>query len=210
MNLDYVLEEAKRNKNFLLTVSILDLIERELKDKDDEEDKLDKIFVLSVLVELKSELLLYLFNLVPQKKKNFESEEDVVEIVNLLEKTVEKKVVRSSFIEKVSTNEIPISKLTKIVKEVLEREKFYENKVIVNNSISLAEIMDNLKERLKKEFEIDFKILIEECNSKLEIIVTFLAVLILAKNKYLLIIQEDNFSPILLRYNEEGRIPLRN
>jgi len=210
MNLDYVLEEAKRNKNFLLTVSILDLIERELKDKNDEEDKLDKIFVLSVLVELKSELLLYLFNLVPQKKKNFESEEDVVEIVNLLEKTVEKKVVRSSFIEKVSTNEIPISKLTKIVKEVLEREKFYENKVIVNNSISLAEIMENLKERLKKEFEIDFKILIEECNSKLEIIVTFLAVLILAKNKYLLIIQEDNFSPILLRYNEEGRIPLRN
>jgi segregation and condensation protein A len=58
--------------------------------------------------------------------------------------------------------------------------------------------------------EIDFKQLIEQCTSKIEVIATFLAVLILAKNKFIRIIQESHFSPIVLRINEEGRIPLRN
>lgn len=67
-----------------------------------------------------------------------------------------------------------------------------------------------LRETLSKNIEIDFVNLMERCESKLEVIVTFLAVLILAKNGFLKVFQEDNFSPIRLVRNEEGRIHTRN
>ena len=208
MNLEDIVYEAKRSKNYLLGVSILELVENEL-EKIDAFEMSEKVLLLATLVELKSELLLYLLGLKEQRKKTLQ-EENIEDIIEVIEKSVEKSVVKRAFVEKVSSNEIPISRLEKIVKEVLEREKYYENKTIETPQVSVAEIIEKLKEMLIQLKEIDFKKLIEQCTSKIEVIATFLAVLILAKNKFIRIIQESHFSPIVLRINEEGRIPLRN
>jgi len=208
MNLEDIVYEAKRSKNYLLGVSILELVENEL-EKIDAFEMSEKVLLLATLVELKSELLLYLLGLKEQRKKTLQ-EENIEDIIEVIEKSVEKSVVKRAFVEKVSSNEIPISRLEKIVKEVLEREKYYENKTIETPQVSVAEIIEKLKEMLIQLKEIDFKQLIEQCTSKIEVIATFLAVLILAKNKFIRIIQESHFSPIVLRINEEGRIPLRN
>jgi len=208
MSLEDIVYEAKRSKNYLLSVSILELVENEL-EKIDAFEMSEKVLLLATLVELKSELLLYLLGLKEQRKKTLQ-EENIEDIIEVIEKSVEKSVVKRAFVEKVSSNEIPISRLEKIVKEVLEREKYYENKTIETPQVSVAEIIEKLKETLTQLKEIDFKKLIEQCTSKIEVIATFLAVLILAKNKFIRIIQESHFSPIVLRINEEGRIPLRN
>ena len=208
MNLEDIVYEAKRSKNYLLSVSILELVENEL-EKIDAFEMSEKVLLLATLVELKSELLLYLLGLKEQRKKTLQ-EENIEDIIEVIEKSVERSVVKRAFVEKVSSNEIPISRLEKIVKEVLEREKYYENKTIETPQVSVAEIIEKLKEMLTQLKEIDFRQLIEQCTSKIEVIATFLAVLILAKNKFLRIIQESHFSPIVLRINEEGRIPLRN
>ena len=208
MSLEDIVYEAKRSKNYLLSVSILELVENEL-EKIDAFEMSEKVLLLATLVELKSELLLYLLGLKEQRKKTLQ-EENIEDIIEVIEKSVERSVVKRAFVEKVSSNEIPISRLEKIVKEVLEREKYYENKTIETPQVSVAEIIEKLKEMLIQLKEIDFKQLIEQCTSKIEVIATFLAVLILAKNKFIRIIQESHFSPIVLRINEEGRIPLRN
>jgi segregation and condensation protein A len=208
MSLEDIVYEAKRSKNYLLSVSILELVENEL-EKIDAFEMSEKVLLLATLVELKSELLLYLLGLKEQRKKTLQ-EENIEDIIEVIEKSVERSVVKRAFVEKVSSNEIPISRLEKIVKEVLEREKYYENKTIETPQVSVAEIIEKLKETLTQLKEIDFKQLIEQCTSKIEVIATFLAVLILAKNKFIRIIQESHFSPIVLRINEEGRIPLRN
>lgn len=208
MSLEDIVYEAKRSKNYLLSVSILELVENEL-EKIDAFEMSEKVLLLATLVELKSELLLYLLGLKEQRKKTLQ-EENIEDIIEVIEKSVEKSVVKRAFVEKVSSNEIPISRLEKIVKEVLEREKYYENKTIETPQVSVAEIIEKLKETLTQLKEIDFKQLIEQCTSKIEVVATFLAVLILAKNKFIRIIQESHFSPIVLRINEEGRIPLRN
>jgi segregation and condensation protein A len=208
MSLEDIVYEAKRSKNYLLSVSILELVENEL-EKIDAFEMSEKVLLLATLVELKSELLLYLLGLKEQRKKTLQ-EENIEDIIEVIEKSVEKSVVKRAFVEKVSSNEIPISRLEKIVKEVLEREKYYENKTIETPQVSVAEIIEKLKEMLIQLKEIDFKQLIEQCTSKIEVVATFLAVLILAKNKFIRIIQESHFSPIVLRINEEGRIPLRN
>ena len=208
MSLEDIVYEAKRSKNYLLSVSILELVENEL-EKIDAFEMSEKVLLLATLVELKSELLLYLLGLKEQRKRTLQ-EENIEDIIEVIEKSVEKSVVKRAFVEKVSSNEIPISRLEKIVKEVLEREKYYENKTIETPQVSVAEIIEKLKETLTQLKEIDFKQLIEQCTSKIEVIATFLAVLILAKNKFIRIIQESHFSPIVLRINEEGRIPLRN
>ncbi|MCI4463867.1 MAG: segregation/condensation protein A [Caldisericum sp.] len=208
MSLEDIVYEAKRSKNYLLSVSILELVENEL-EKIDAFEMSEKVLLLATLVELKSELLLYLLGLKEQRKKSLQ-EENIEDIIEVIEKSVERSVVKRAFVEKVSSNEIPISRLEKIVKEVLEREKYYENKTIETPQVSVAEIIEKLKEMLTQLKEIDFRQLIEQCTSKIEVIATFLAVLILAKNKFIRIIQESHFSPIVLRINEEGRIPLRN
>jgi Uncharacterized conserved protein len=208
MSLEDIVYEAKRSKNYLLSVSILELVENEL-EKIDAFEMSEKVLLLATLVELKSELLLYLLGLKEQRKRTLQ-EENIEDIIEVIEKSVEKSVVKRAFVEKVSSNEIPISRLEKIVKEVLEREKYYENKTVETPQVSVAEIIEKLKEMLIQLKEIDFKQLIEQCTSKIEVIATFLAVLILAKNKFIRIIQESHFSPIVLRINEEGRIPLRN
>ena len=208
MSLEDIVYEAKRSKNYLLSVSILELVENEL-EKIDAFEMSEKVLLLATLVELKSELLLYLLGLKEQRKRTLQ-EENIEDIIEVIEKSVERSVVKRAFVEKVSSNEIPISRLEKIVKEVLEREKYYENKTIETPQVSVAEIIEKLKETLTQLKEIDFKQLIEQCTSKIEVVATFLAVLILAKNKFIRIIQESHFSPIVLRINEEGRIPLRN
>ena len=209
MNLDEVLIESRKNKNYLLAVSLIELIGKEL-DSIDEVELSEKVVLLSTLVELKSELLLMLFGLISPKKKTLDEEKDVLDIINILEKTAEKAVEKKAFVEKVSSREIPVSRLSKIVEEILEREKFYENKAVKAQDISVGDKIKELRDTLSQNIEIDFVNLMEKCESKLEVIVTFLAVLILAKNGFLSIFQEDNFSPIKLVRNEERRIHIRN
>ena len=86
MNLDEVLIESRKNKNYLLAVSLIELIGKEL-DSIDEVELPEKVVLLSTLVELKSELLLMLFGLISPKKKTLDEEKDVLDIINILEKT---------------------------------------------------------------------------------------------------------------------------
>jgi hypothetical protein len=70
MSLEDIVYEAKRSKNYLLSVSILELVENEL-EKIDAFEMSEKVLLLATLVELKSELLLYLLGLKEQGRNLF-------------------------------------------------------------------------------------------------------------------------------------------
>jgi len=62
-------------------------------------------------------------------------------------------------------------------------------------------VVINLREFFKKEKDIFWNRLKELCGSKREMVVHFLAVLELVKQKIIDLIQDENFGDFLVRYN---------
>jgi len=91
-------------------------------------------------------------------------------------------------------------KLASLFYNLLYREK---DRVvtIVKDTIDLEEVVINLREFFKKEKDIFWNRLKELCGSKREMVVHFLAVLELVKQKIIDLIQDENFGDFLVRYN---------
>ena len=215
--LSELVKKAKKDRRNLLAVDLLSIIEKELHNVQDENNFLmlgNTILHLSILVELKSELLLYLFSLQRDKrKKEMSKDAEIMEIFSLIQKSVSKEETfkKPKYVEVIKNDNVPVSRLLKIIQEILEKEKYLEEKKIKRNEISIKEMIETLKIKIKSEKKIVFQKLFENKKSRLEIILMFLALLILAKSKFVRIVQQDVFAPIYVEYRDEKRrIPVSN
>jgi segregation and condensation protein A len=212
-----IFESAEEKRENLLTVNLAEIVRKTLESFNNSTgyEIANKVFIMSVLVKFKSELLLMLFNLEDFSKnkhiKPLSEDPEVVEIFSALQKSFStKNFERTNYFEINSVEEIPFVKLSRIVKEILEREKYFEHRTIEKNDISIVDVLEELKERIIRERSISFEELLQNLTTRIEIVINFLAVLILAKNKFIVIVQRDAFAPIYLEQHEEGRVPYRN
>ncbi len=215
--LSEIIKTAKESRENLLTINLISTVEKELKDIRSSEDFLEvgnTILYLSTLIALKSELLLYLFSLESSKKKKEMSEDtELMEIFSIIQRSISKTNTfkKTQYVEIEEEDSVPLSKLSKIVQELLERESYLDEKEVKKNNISIKETMKMLKEEIKKKKKIIFQELFTSKRSRLEIVLLFLAILILAKSKFAKITQKDTFAPIYVVYsNEKRRISLSN
>ncbi len=212
-----LMKKARENRQNLLTVDLFSIIEKELHTVQDENNFLmlgNTLLRLSILVKLKSELLLYLFSLKnSERKKEMSGDREIMEIFSLIQKSAprEETFERPKYVEIIKNDDVPTSRLLKIIQEILEKEKYLKEKKIKRNEISIKETIEILKRKIKSKKKIVFQKLFENKKSRLEIIIMFLALLILAKSKFVRIVQQDLFAPIYVEYRDEKRrIPISN
>lgn len=80
------------------------------------------------------------------------------------------------------------------------------NKEIPIDKFKIEDKMDYLKKHIEIGTKVLFSSIINECTSKIEVVVTFLALLELMKLKYITVVQEQNFTEIYVErtnINEE-------
>jgi segregation and condensation protein A len=214
-SIDDLVQLAEKDRRHLFTLNLAEIVKKTLRDVNESNgfETSNAVLILSILVKLKSELLLLIFNLESFAKsrriKEFEDDQEVVEIFSALEKSFSTKAFeKPNYFEIEKGEDIPFAKLSRIVKEILEREKLFEQKTLQKNDISINDVTESLKERILGEKSISFEELLQNLTSRIEIVVTFLVVLILAKNKFIFITQEDAFAPIYLKLYEKRRVPL--
>lgn len=100
---------------------------------------------------------------------------------------------------KYDTNVATVDDLYKAILEFQKRFKYTKplNTKITSKEISIDDRIKDIRSILNKNSKVNFLDLFEEV-SKEYIIVTFLSVLDMSKNKEINIIQEDNFKPIMI------------
>ncbi len=211
-----LINRGEKSRENLLAVNLLRLVEKELTEIIRSENYLEigeTLLELSILVKLKSELLLLLFSITNfRRERSIGEEAEILDIFSVIKnsfKTEEEKIKRV-YVEKEEENEVPVSRLSKIVKEILEREKYIETKTVSKNEYSIRDAMKEIESLLTKNRKIVFQDFFEKKHSKIEIVLMFLAILILAKNGRIRIIQEDIFSPIYVLKNEKRRLQSGN
>ena len=73
-------------------------------------------------------------------------------------------------------------------------------------SVTIEEKIVQVLERLKVKAMISFEEFLEGCSSKFDLVVTFLALLELARTENIRVVQESHGSPILISYSGESNI----
>ncbi|MDD4027896.1 MAG: segregation/condensation protein A [Bacilli bacterium] len=98
---------------------------------------------------------------------------------------------------------ISIDDLVKAMDQFVVRKDMEKplSTVITNKEISVAEKSKEIKDILKSKKQVSFYELFN-VNTKIEIIVTFLAILELARKKHIILSQENNFENIIIKSSE--------
>jgi segregation and condensation protein A len=208
---EIIISNGEKDRKNLLAVNLLSIIKQETEDLKNKTniEVAEKILELSILIKLKSELLLYIFSLekIQKRVRELSNDEEITKILSIIEKGVSSKVYEhKGYKELEEDDEIPVLKLSKIVKEILEREQYLEERQIKKNDFSIKEAIENVKKILNKKKRIIFQEIFLSSNSRIEIVITFLAILILAKNKFAKIVQKKTFKEIYIELNEERRL----
>jgi len=170
----------------------------------------------SKLILIKSKILLPQLNLTEEEKEDIEElekrlkEYQIFKRVSVKIKELANKDSQSfSRSTKVSPSvvffdppRIDNKNLFKIFQEVLEKisneEKEKNPKALVEKSVSIEEKIGEIKNELDKIGQIQFGVFLKKSKSKVEVIVSFLAMLELLKQKILEAQQDDNFTDIIL------------
>ncbi len=208
--IEEIISRGEKSRENLLSVNLLNLVRahiEEILSKGNFLDAGEVLLELSILVRLKSELLLLLFAIQPQKReRKITEEEDILDVFAVIRRTFkeEREQFKHTYVEREEVREVPVSKLEKIVREILEREKLLETKTVKKNQYSIKKAMAEINALLEEKGELLFQSLFEKKHSKIEIILMFLAILILAKNKKVVIYQENLFAPIFVKKNLNG------
>ena len=208
---EIIISNGEKDRKNLLAVNLLSIIKQETEDLKNKTniEVAEKILELSILIKLKSELLLYIFSLekIQKRVRELSDDEEITKILSIIEKGVSSKVYEHKGYKEVEgDDEIPVLKLSKIVKEILEREQYLEERQIKKNDFSIKEAIENVKKILNKKRRIIFQEIFLSSNSRIEVVITFLAILILAKNKFAKIVQKKTFKEIYIELNEERRL----
>ena len=206
--IEEIINRGEKDRENLLSVNLLALVRRHIEEILNGDNFLDAgevLLELSILVRLKSELLLLLFAIQPQKReRKITEEEDILDVFAAIRRTFkqESEQFKHRYVEREEIHEVPVSKLEKIVREILEREKLLETKTVKKSQYSIKKAIAEIKALLDEKGELLFQSLFEKKHSKIEIILMFLAILILAKNKKVIIYQENLFAPIYVKKND--------
>ena len=208
---EIIISNGEKDRKNLLAVNLLSIIKQETEDLKNKTniEVAEKILELSILIKLKSELLLYIFSLekIQKRVRELSDDEEITKILSIIEKGISSKVYEHKGYKEVEEDdEIPVLKLSKIVKEILEREQYLEERQIKKNDFSIKEAIENVKKILNKKKRIIFQEIFLSSNSRIEVVITFLAILILAKNKFAKIVQKKTFKEIYIELNEERRL----
>ena len=222
--LDLLLHLVKKSKMDISEIKIVDITEKYLSYLKEMEDmNLDiaseYLTVAAELIEMKSRFLLPK----PPKEDDDNYEENPEEELKrrLLEykrykesigvfKTLEEK--RGAYYTKMPerkenyTNEsventtgVSAYDLLEALKKLLERKEYSKplKTKITKKELSVSERVDKIRDILKKKKRVEFTSLFEEV-TRAYVIVTFLGILEMAKNKEIVLTQDKNFGTILL------------
>ncbi|SHH06730.1 segregation and condensation protein A [Tepidibacter thalassicus] len=218
--LDLLYDLIIKNKIDIYDISIFEITDQYLKylknmEIMDMEITSDFIIMACKLLEIKSKYLLY-------KKNNEEDDNDPRK--ELMEKLVEYKKFKNAseflknrmycgegifyrkkeeiyFEENLDLSNLNINMLIKFLPNIIIEKKTKNdklNKIYKKEIIPLEEQINYVRYKINKEGTLLFKELVKSGNKE-EIIVTFLSILELIKNKEIIIKQEDFFSDIIVK-----------
>ena len=220
--MDLLLHLIKQNKMDIMNVK-LEVIIDEYLDYINKMEEMNLDIASSYLVMASELLYIKSRMLLPQEKDDEEDEEDPKErLINRLilyeqykeqiDSFKELEEERSTYYTKIPSNlseyqteekkalisDVTLDDLVKAFEKFLERvdqEKPVHTK-ITKKELSVEDRISNIKTRFKKEKRINFFDLFET-KTKEYVVVTFLAILEMAKNREIMIYQEDNFDNIV-------------
>ncbi|MDV3427691.1 MAG: segregation/condensation protein A [Bacillota bacterium] len=180
----------------VMAATLLEIKSRELlpKNKENETDEEDpKAKLIQKLIEYKKfkEVSLYL------RKKEEEFGPFFVKKPEIIDDSFQKDLDKELFSGKT------LMDLYIMYKELIERNKEKINTNGINDKISadtyrVEDKMEDLRRRLSSNRIIEFSKLSLCCNNKMELVVTFLALLELVKQKEVKAVQKDNFNEIYI------------
>lgn len=161
-------------------------------------DYIEALLLISLLMYIKISRILPLKEEVFEVLSDFKEEDEKINIITnfLLER---KNLFENLFKREVNFEEIEECDpfyLYKIFEEIISKIK--EEEVIISDIPKIEEKIDEIIERLKEKKVLKFKEIFEKCKRKIEVIVYFLAVLELLKNKRIKVIQKGIFSEIYI------------
>lgn len=185
------------------------------------------LVMAATLLEIKSKMLL------PRKKSEDETAVDEDPRKELVEKLVEYKKYKefAETLKSIENNNTIFFKPPDIIDDIDNDEIFFKNitldnlmsafkkvvtsyenkfnnrsdipKIIDHDKYKIEEKMEEIKELIRKKGRITFEVFFEKAECKLELIVIFLAMLELIKEKIIRIYQLENFGEIILEGQEE-------
>ena len=228
--LGLLLHLVKTSKMNIYDIDIKEIIDEYLKFIEEEKEKnidiaSSYLVMASELIHLKSKMLVNENEAEEASKDEFsiESEEDLRRKIieyekykKLSENLVELENKRNNFYTKspmnldefttkgnVSFGEVTLEDLVDALKKFKEREKYSKplNTKITKKEYSIEKRIEDIRKILKVREKIEFLELFNEYNKDF-IIVTFLSVLTMSKNREITLTQEDNFKPILIERSE--------
>ena len=97
--------------------------------------------------------------------------------------------------------------LLRVFKDLLDRAKEVKEMEIQREEMSMSEKLTQIRKLLAERKEINVREVFALANSKLELILTFLAFLELVKESYLLLVQRQLFGDIIARAREHVPLP---
>jgi len=161
-------------------------------------DYIEALLLISLLMYIKISRILPLKEEIFEVLSDFKEEDEKINIITnfLLER---KNLFENLFKREVNFEEIEECDpfyLYKIFEEIISKIK--EEEVIISDIPKIEEKIDEIIERLKEKKVLKFKEIFEKCKRKIEVIVYFLAVLELLKNKRIKVIQKGIFSEIYI------------
>ncbi|MEF9951838.1 MAG: segregation/condensation protein A [Clostridium sp.] len=178
------------------------------------------LVMAATLVEIKSKMLL------PKKKIEEDVEEDPR--LELVEKLIEYKKYKefAENLKQIEEETVIFFKDPEVVDDIEDKEIFFKNITVENLMVAFKNIMDNfdnrhksekrvyenisqdkftieekmdyLRELLNNSEKIRFNTIFKEASSKIEIIVTFIAMLELIKIREIYVYQHKNFETIII------------
>lgn len=161
-------------------------------------DYIEALLLISLLMYIKISRILPLKEEIFEVLSDFKEEDEKINIITnfLLER---KNLFENLFKREVNFEEIEECDpfyLYKIFEEIISKIK--KEEVIISDIPKIEEKIDEIIERLKEKKVLKFKEIFEKCKRKIEVIVYFLAVLELLKNKRIKVIQKGIFSEIYI------------
>lgn len=110
--------------------------------------------------------------------------------------------------EEVELVPVDLWSLIETFKEFYQRRSYLwaEEIVFEIEGVTIEEKIDQVLEKLKENSTLKFEELFDECSSKFDMVITFLALLELARMKNILVAQENPHSSILISYSGESNI----
>ncbi len=101
--------------------------------------------------------------------------------------------------------------LAGVFKEILKdlkKSEFFEEKLEedkIDYRVNIEDKINSIRKLISRKVKFNFHNVLENSSSKTEIIVSFLAILELSKQKFLVIAQEELFAPIIVNSNQQEK-----